>query len=146
MSEWSHLPNAVHIDRILAHLKAYPEKWTVTRSVAHNAAWDAAHNAAWDTAHYAARSAAWYATRNAAWGAIRTAAWGAAFNAARGTIRTAAYNAAWDASSGAILALIANDTCGYLLKEKIEHVDLLAGLGQPEAILLLPAVRAMSHE
>ena len=38
---WAHLPNAAHIDRILAHLKAHPDKWTA-------AAWGAAWGAAWD--------------------------------------------------------------------------------------------------
>ena len=54
MSEWSHLPNAVHIDRILAHVKTNPEKW----STAWNAAWNAT---------------AWNATARNAW----HAAWGA---------------------------------------------------------------------
>jgi hypothetical protein len=138
MSKWSHLPNAVHIDRILAHLKAHPEKWTYTRAAAWDAAWRAAHDAAWDAAWGAIRTAAW----DAAWGAIRTAAWEA-------TLFTAgdeAWDEVWNAAAGGALALISNDTCAYLLSEKIEHVELLASLGQPEAILLLPAVRAMSHE
>jgi hypothetical protein len=116
MSKWSHLPNAEHVDRVLAHVNAHPEKWTFTRSAAWNAAYDAAYNAAYN--------AAWEAARDA----VCDATWSASHNAA----------------SGSILALIANDTCGYLLREKIEHVELLASLGQPEAILLLPAVRAMS--
>ena len=49
-TQWSHLPNAAHIDRVLASVKAHPEEW--------NAAWDAAGNAAWGAAG------------NAAWGAI----------------------------------------------------------------------------
>jgi hypothetical protein len=126
MSEWSHLPNAEHIDRILAHFKAHPEKWTFT--------WDAAWRAAWNAARTAARSPA------------RTATWNAARTAARQAAADATWIAARDAASGATLALIANDTCAYLLREKIEHVELLASLGQTEAILLLPAVRAMSDE
>jgi hypothetical protein len=120
MSEWSHLPNAVHIDRILAHLETHPEKWTYTRAAVYTTA----------------RAAAWLAT----WDAQRYDVWQAAVTAARVAARDAAHNAA----SGAVLALIANDTCGYLLKEKPEHVELLASLGTDEAILLLPAVRAMS--
>jgi hypothetical protein len=119
MSEWSHLPNAEHIDRILAHLEAHPEKWTVIRS------------------------ATYEAVRDAAWNAVRDAAWNAAWHAAWGVACT---SDASIAASGAVLALISNDTCAYLLKEKPEHVELLAGLGIDEAILLLPAVRAMSHE
>ena len=53
MTAWAHLPNAAHIDRVLAHLSAHPERW--------DAAWDAA----------------WDAIRNAAPGAARGAAWNA---------------------------------------------------------------------
>ena len=52
---WAHLPNATHIDRVLAHLKQHPDRW--------DAAWDAAggaaRGAAWDAARGAARDAAW---------------------------------------------------------------------------------------
>ena len=46
---WTHLPNAAHIDRVLAHLKQHPDRW--------DAAWDAARDAAWDAAWDAARGA-----------------------------------------------------------------------------------------
>ena len=74
---WTHLPNAAHIDRVLAHLKQHPDRWSATR----DAAWDAARGAAWD------------ATRDAARGATRDAARGAAWDAARGAI---AALVAWD--------------------------------------------------
>lgn len=61
-TEWSHLPNAVHIDRIVASVAAYPDAW--------DAAWEAAWGAAWDAAWDAARDAAWGAAWDAAWGAI----------------------------------------------------------------------------
>jgi len=67
---WAHLPNAAHIDRVLASSKKNPEKW----SAVHTVAWDAARAAAWD----AARAAAGNAAGNAAWDATRGAAWGAA--------------------------------------------------------------------
>ena len=51
---WAALPNARHIDRVLADLQARPD--------ARDAAWDAARGAAWD----AARAAAWDAARDAA--------------------------------------------------------------------------------
>jgi len=53
VAEWSHLPNAAHIDWVLQSVKADPGKW------------DAAWGAAWD----AARDAAGSAARVAAWGA-----------------------------------------------------------------------------
>jgi len=43
MSKWSHLPNAAHIDRVLASVKANPKIWADVS----NAVPDAAHNAAW---------------------------------------------------------------------------------------------------
>ena len=52
---WAHLPNAKHIDAVLADVKARPEAWTT--------AWDAARVTAWD--------AAWAAAGDAVWGAIR---------------------------------------------------------------------------
>lgn len=62
MTAWSRLPNAAHIDRVLAHLRAHPTRWC--------AAWGAAWNAAWDAARDAARGAAWGAAWDAAWDAI----------------------------------------------------------------------------
>ena len=77
---WAHLPNAAHIDRILADAAQRPEVW--------GAAWDAVWDAVWD----AAREAAW------------SAAWGAALDAARNAARSAALDAllaliAWDDAS-----------------------------------------------
>ena len=118
MSKWSHLPNAAHIDRILADLKANPDRWS--------AAWDAARDAAWTAAYNAARDAAYNAARDAAWTAARDAA---------------AYTAI-----DAILALIAYDNCAYLLNEKPEDVHMFALLGQPTAILLYPACLALSEQ
>ena len=66
---WSHLPNAVHIDRVLASVKAHPEEWRA----AGNAAWSAAWSAAWNAARSAAWNAAWHAVGDAA----LDAAWGA---------------------------------------------------------------------
>ena len=68
-TKWSHLPNAAHIDAVIASVKANPDDW--------NAAWDAAQYAALDAARIAARiavrgvalDAAWYA----AWDAVRDA-------------------------------------------------------------------------
>ena len=59
---WAHLPNAAHIDRVLAHLKQHPDRWNAARGAARGAAWDAA----WGAARGAARGAAW----NAAWDVI----------------------------------------------------------------------------
>ena len=67
MSEWSHLPNAKHIDRILDSINSNPAKW---RDAARGVAWDAARDAARDAAWRAALGAAWIT----AWGTPRDAA------------------------------------------------------------------------
>ena len=118
MNAWSHLPNAGHIDRIIASVKAHPEAWA--------AAWAAAR----DAARAAARAAAWAAARNAA----RAAAWDAA--------RDATYNAARDS----ILALIAYDDAAKYLEMSSDQVKIWAELSEePAAILLLPAVIAFEQ-
>jgi hypothetical protein len=47
MNKWSNLPNAAHIDRVLAHVRANPDKWSAGRGAAGDAAWGAAWDAAW---------------------------------------------------------------------------------------------------
>jgi hypothetical protein len=49
-----------------------------------------------------------------------------------------------DAAWGAILALIAWDDCGHLLDIDPKQVQVLALLGQPAAVLLLPAAIALN--
>lgn len=124
---WSHLPNAVHIDRVLASVAAYPDAWMAAWS----AAWEAAWSAAWD--------AAWDAARDAAWGA----AWDAVQIAARDAARSvAAYDAAW----GAIAALVAWDDCSQYLSMTSEQLEIWYHLSErPECLLLLTAVRAFEQ-
>ena len=128
---WAHLPNAKHIDWVIASIKAHPKKWTTIREAAWYATFDearyAAKGVAWSAAYNAAREAAWDAAHNAAF----DAAWNAAWNAARG----AAWGAAWDA----IAALIAYDDCGYMIESEVDEIKILAKLGDQRAILLLPA-------
>ena len=121
---WAHLPNATHIDRVLASLTANPKLW------------DAARGAAWRTAWRAARGAA----LGAAWDAARGAAWGAALGAAWGAARDAAWGAAW----GAVAALIAWDDCGVFLDMPPDAVRLVAASGHHPAVLLLPAAIVFS--
>jgi len=124
---WADLPNAKHIDRIIANLERNPYNWGAART----AAWDDAWDAVWD----AARGAAWSTERYAARDAARYAAWNAARGDARGAV-----------ASGAILALIAYDDCAYLLDEKPEHVQMLALLGNEKALLLYQACLALQTE
>ena len=113
MKEWSHLPNARHIDWVLKSLKENPEFWV----------------AAWDAARDAARSAAWVAARAEVWDAACDAVWDAAWDAARA--------AAWDV----IAALIAYDDCDQFLNMSYEKLKVWAVLSEdPRAILLLPMI------
>ena len=123
MSKWSHLPNAVHIDQILVHVKTNPEKWEAVNGTMYTSAW----NAAWNAAGHAT---AWNEAVSAAW------AWNA-WNAR---------NAVWSRGArGAILALIAYPDCTYLLNMTPEQLEIYAHLGARGAWLLLPAVIAMNE-
>ena len=121
---WAHLPNAAHIDKVLASLEAHPKKW--------DTAWGAARGAAQDAAWSAARGAAWSAAR----GAARDAAWGAAWGAAQG----AAQGAAWSAGWSALAALIAYDDAGRFMKLPTEQLKAMYRLDpHPMYLLLQPA-------
>jgi len=115
---WAHLPNAVHIDRILASVKENPEKW----SAAHTAARSAAHTAAYT----AARSAAGSAVRSAAY--------------------TAARDAAWNGARGAVVALVAWDDCAYMLDMPEDALKVLRAVGNQPAVLLSVAAKVLRAE
>ena len=130
MSEWSHLPNAAHID------------WVISDLGDNHNDWDAAHRgAAYLAARDAARGAAYEAACDAALDAARNAAWWAASDAVLDAARDAAYLAARDAAYHACLALVAYDHAGALFDRPLEQVRVMAYLGQPAAILMLPACR-----
>ncbi len=115
-TEWSHLPNAAHIDAVLASVKANPDDW------------DAAEEEVEEVEAYdAARGAAWNAARDAARDAARGAALGAARDAARGAAR------------GAIAALIAFDDCAHMLDSEPDDLRILSKLGSHAATLMMPA-------
>ena len=132
---WSHLPNADRIDWVIADLKKQPKAWSAAGAAARDAAWSAAGAAAGAAAGDAAGAAAGAAAGDAAWYAARDAAWSAAGAAAR--------DAAWSAARDAILALIAWDDSADLLDSDPDHVLTLALLGNPPAVLLLPAVKVL---
>jgi len=132
---WAHLPNAAHIDRVLASLEKNPEKWSTARGLTADAAWDGAREAAWDVAGsaagYEARGAVWDAVRDAARGAVQGAAW------------DAARKAAWGAARDAILALVAWDDCAYMLELPEDVLKVLRAVGNEQAILLSAAAHAL---
>lgn len=115
MSAWSHLPNAKHIDRILASVKENP------------AAWDAALGAA----------------RGAVWGAALDAALDAARDAARDAVRVDPARRSRGAVWGAVLALVTYDHAAKYLEMTPAQLRVWAELSEdPAAVLLIPAVIA----
>ena len=120
---WSHLPNAHHIGRVLASVKAHPDEWSSAQLATRGSAWDAAINTAWD----AARSMA----RDAAYDAVCAASW------------DAAVDAAVDAALDAVAALVAYDDCAKYLDMPSDQLRVWAILSEkPAAVLLLRAVVA----
>ena len=115
---WAHLPNAKHIDRILADLAENPDTW------------DVAYNITWTDAYYDARDSA----REVGIAAGRDDVW------------TIAWYVIGPGARSAIFALIAYDDCGYLLDEKPEDVKMLALLGNNAAILIYPACVSLQKE
>ena len=117
MKAWSHLPNATHIDVVVAAVgyAAQDAAWGAAREAAQDAARGAARGAAQDAAWGAAWGAARGAVRDAAWGAARVAAWDAAWGAAY----DAAWEAAWEAARGAVSALVAWDECGVYMSRDV---------------------------
>ena len=121
MSEWSHLPNAAHIDWVIQDVEPNPSDWFAARDAARgDAARGAARDAVFEAAHSAVGDAVWDAVAGAAGGGYLVA-----------------YHAC--------LALIAYDHAGALFDRPLDQVRVQAYLGQPAAILMLPAceVRAM---
>ena len=121
-TKWAHLPNAVHIDRVLASAKADPGQWKKL--------WVSGRYAAWG-AQSELRDSAWEAAREAVRVQVRGAAWDAAWWAARNTPQYAAMDA--------ILALFAYDDCAYMLDSDPGELAILAKFGDPRAVLILPA-------
>lgn len=112
---WAHLPNAAHVDRVLAHMKKHPHKWAK--------AWRAARRTASATARYAALDAVSDTVWDEAWHSAMDAAW------------RAALDAAW--------ALIAWDESSALLSMPPVAVKALVDKGVVAAVLLYPAVLVM---
>ena len=138
---WAHLPNAKHIDRVLADVTAHPERWSAAWSAARGPAWIANRDAAWSAASDAAWSADRGTSRDTAWGAVRDASWGAVRDASRDS---AGYAAGY-ASRDATCALIAWGHAGELLDLPPDELEAIAKLGVLAAVLLLPASWAFNH-
>jgi hypothetical protein len=151
MSAWSHLPNAAHIDRVIATLKKHPMIWNVDRNVIRNTAYNKARYAICtafdeDKMREAAFDAALSAAFDEAWNAAFDEAWNARQDANSDADRWAAWDSAWDSARDALHALIAYDDCEQYLNMPSDQLRVLALLSEHSAsVLLLPAVIAFEQ-
>ena len=115
-TKWAHLPNAVHINRIIASAKANPDEWaTVTV-------------AQWEDARLVALRVAWAAEQ---WATLKVIK------------HVAGQSVAREAGYSRILVLAAYDDCAYMLDSAPDDISMLAMLGDHRAILLLPACKVL---
>ena len=126
---WDHLPNAKHIDRVLAHITAHPEKWN---GAEYNPKWELA----WDVAVPTVE-------RMEEWMEIWKAVWKAEKIPPGFTTRIRLVDLVRDEMRGALLALVIYDDCASMLDFTPEQIHLYVCLGVRAAILLEPAVKAM---
>ena len=122
---WAHLPNAVHIDRVIASAKANPDHWSSTslEMKRFNVAWGVVRDTAFDLA----------------WDVARLAVWRDAHRNRAGTDEIDnKQQGVWYS----ILGLIMYDDCAYMLDSEPDELAILAKLGDPKAALLLPACKA----
>lgn len=125
---WAHLPNATHIDRVIADVgqrpDAWAKAWSEARAVTDHDAWGAAVDAAWNTAC----------------DADMCVVWGDAMVAVMKSTRVQTASAAgWDA----IYALLAWDHSAALLDRPISVVRARAATGFYADVLMLPATLAL---
>ena len=123
MAAWSHLPNAVHIERILTSFRNNSEQWT----------------GAWCERQLVEQHSAWNQVRrdlmSAGWNEYRSAA----------LIKDVApvWGTAWDA----ILALVAYDDSAKYLDLPIDQLKMLYALTEhPACALLQTAVMVFAME
>jgi len=120
---WSHLPNAEHIDRVIASAKVHPEVW--------EADWGISRDMIEREAMQAVRKAERFDTLRAVWLAILD------------VDRVAV----WLAVRGSILALTAYDDAGKYLEMSSYELKIWAALSEdPYIILISPAVIAFEKE
>ena len=144
-TQWADLPNAAHIDRVIASLNSNFKLWTAT-GVAWSVVEDVAITAARDLLIKQGRYSVWLESREAVWNAVRDAARDVAQNAVRDAARDVVWDrvwdAVWEAGYDVLLALIAYGDCAYMLDSDPGEIAILAKLGDCRAGLLLPACKA----
>lgn len=130
MSEWSHLPNARHIDRIFKDVKGRPQVWQRIRLDTAILFGADARNKAWD--------AAW---RHPAGGVGDTLAWRwiGPWNEIRNRSRDSKWSPAYEAASDPVLALCRWDEAGDLVELPPSALRLLISCDNPSALLMYSA-------
>jgi hypothetical protein len=124
MSAWSHLPNAKHIDQVLASVRTYPEIWNTT----------------WPTVR---TSELYDKFRTSFLKAYESEIWDtfldSNLDSALRTVPDESFNAVYDT----LLALVVYDYSSKYLTMPSEHLKTWALLSDdPPAILLVPAISA----
>jgi hypothetical protein len=119
MNAWDHLPNAVHIDRVIASANAYPELW----------------------------KQAWYQVGNLEGNLEGNLAWVQAWKQGRDQARNQALDQVCYQAKGVVLALITYDDCAKYLDIPLDQLEMLYHLTEhPACILLQPAVLVFAME
>lgn len=129
-SAWAHLPNAVHIDRVLASLRSHPAEWAKEEDTSRNV----------DRRGAAALIGVWIVSWDAMIALERRVEWLEVEAVARTIACDNEWNRAWDA----LLCLVAYDDCVYLFDAEVGDLKILAALGSHKAISLLPACIALN--
>jgi hypothetical protein len=131
MSAWDHLPNAKHIDRVLASVKAHPLEWDQILDQAREQSWDEALRSAWGQIN---------PLHQQAWDQVKVQAWVP-------ILQDPAWQRARARARGALLALIAYDDSAKYLNLPIDQLEMLYQLSEhPACILLQPAVFVFEKE
>jgi len=125
------LRNADRIQTLLAHMRAHPDRWVVTQ----DAAWATAVRAARDTMPLDAQAAVWEGSYDAAMDVARATPY---------VVFDASWDSAREAAQGACAALAAWRDSSLMLDLPVDVVRVFAGVGNPSAVLLLPAVLALN--
>jgi hypothetical protein len=123
MNALSHLPNAVHIDRVLTSFKAHPTLW----------------DQAW--------SQVWSQSLSKAWARAAERVRYQAREQARIQVLDQAFDQSFDQARSALLALVAYDDCAKYLNLPIDQLQMLYYLtDHPACLLLQPAVFVFAME
>ena len=139
MNAWSELPNADHIDWVLASLKSNIDIWNQANDQAWSQSFEQAYDQALDHAWDQAWVQAWKQARNQVRVQARDQARGQAWNQAYE--QTYARYQTYDQVGGVLLALVAYDDCDQYLRMSYSELKTWALVSEnSQAILLLPMV------